>query len=159
MISRCLTILPLLSFFAFGLTVFASVSSDEAENIESLLTVQSKCWNDGDIDGFMQTYWKSADLTFSGGGKTTRGWQATLDQYKKSYPRDKMGTLTFDGLEVTMLSEEAALVLGKWHLSIPQKDAAEDKKKDGNFSLVLRKIDGDWKIIHDHSSTLEVKDK
>ncbi len=106
----------------------------------------------------METYWKSEKLTFSGGGKTTRGWQATLDQYKKSYPKGGMGALTFDGLEVTMLSDDddAALVLGKWHLILPPKDGGdEDVKKDGNFSLVLRKMDGKWKIIHDHSSTLK----
>lgn len=150
MISRCLTILSLLSFSAL-----AFVAHDDGTDIESLLTTQAKCWNAGDIEGFMQTYWKSEDLTFSGGGKTTRGWQATLDRYKKSYPKDKMGKLTFDGLEVTMLSDDAALVLGKWHLLMPQDGAKEDLKKDGNFSLVLRKLDADWKIIHDHSSTLE----
>ena len=150
MISKALAILSLLIF-----STFTFVSQDDATEIETVLTTQSKCWNDGDIDGFMQTYWKSADLTFSAGGKTTRGWQQTLDRYKKSYPKDKMGTLTFDGLEVTMLSEESALVLGKWHLSIPQKDEDADLKKGGNFSLVIRKLKGDWKIIHDHSSTLE----
>lgn len=154
MISKALAILSLLS-----LSMFAFVGSDEDGAIESVLKTQAQCWNDGDLDGFMGTYWKSEDLTFSGNGKTTRGWQATLDQYKKSYPRDQMGTLTFDGLEVTMLSEEAALVLGNWHLSIPQKKEEADLKKDGNFSLVLRKLDGAWKIIHDHSSALnEVKE-
>lgn len=127
---------------------------DTGEEIEKLLTVQAQCWNEGDIDGFMQTYWKSEDLTFSGGGNTTRGWQATLDRYKKSYPKDKMGQLTFDGLETTPLADEAAMVLGKWHLSIPQKEG-NAIKKDGNFTLVLKKIEGQWKIIHDHSSTLE----
>ena len=88
-------------------------TKDSAKEIEKILTTQAQCWNDGDIDGFMQTYWKSEDLTFSGGGNTTRGWQPTLDRYKKSYPKDKMGQLTFDGLETTLLAEEAAMVLGK----------------------------------------------
>ena len=150
MISKALAILSLLIF-----TTFAFVSPNDDKEIESVLITQSKCWNDGDIDGFMQTYWKSEDLTFSGGGKMTRGWDQTLARYKKSYPKGEMGKLTFDELEVTMLSEEAALVLGNWHLSIPQKDAEEDSKVGGNFSLVLRKLEGSWKIIHDHSSTLE----
>ena len=51
------------------------------------------------------------------------------------------------------------MVLGKWHLSIPQKDVDEDEKKDGNFSLVLKKVDQAWKIIHDHSSSLEVDEE
>lgn len=137
------------------LSLFIIQPQESGGEIEQLLTTQAQCWNDKDIDGFMQTYWKSEDLTFSGGGKTTRGWQATLDRYKKSYPKEKMGTLTFDGLEVTMLSEEAAMVLGNWHLSIPQPEAKEELNKDGNFTLVLKMLDGKWKIIHDHSSTLE----
>jgi uncharacterized protein (TIGR02246 family) len=149
--SNCLAVLIL-----FCVSLFASQPTSPSNEIEQILTTQAQCWNEGDIEGFMQTYWKSEDLTFSGGGKTTRGWQATLDNYKKSYPKDKMGTLTFDGLEVTMLSEEAALVLGFWHLTMPpEKEGEADLKKDGNFSLVLRKLDGAWKIIHDHSSTLE----
>jgi len=151
MISKAMAVLSLIA-----LSLVATMPNDDSAKIEKILTTQAKCWNDGDIDGFMETYWKSEDLTFSSSGKTTRGWQATLDNYKTSYPRDKMGALTFDGLEVTMLSEEAALVLGKWHLSIPQKEEAVDEKKDGNFSLVLRKLGGTWKIIHDHSSTLKV---
>jgi uncharacterized protein (TIGR02246 family) len=148
------------SIFAFLVAILSLpvfLSSDASDEIEKLLTVQAQCWNEGDIDGFMQTYWKSEDLTFSGGGNTTRGWQATLDRYKKSYPKDKMGQLTFDGLETTLLSDEAAMVLGRWHLSIPQKEG-DDIKKDGNFTLVLKKLEGEWKIIHDHSSTLEPKE-
>ena len=90
----------------------------EKKTIESLLNEQDECWNRGDIEGFMETYWKSEDLTFSGGGQTTRGWQATLDRYKKSYPRDKMGQLHFDGLETTLLADNVAQVLGNWHLDI-----------------------------------------
>jgi ketosteroid isomerase-like protein len=121
----------------------------EIADIKSLLAQQDECWNRGDLEGFMQTYWNSTDLTFSGGGKTTRGWQATLDRYKKNYPREKMGKLAFNNLEVTILAPTAALVLGDWHLDL------EGQKRDGNFTLVLRKFDGAWKIVHDHSSYLE----
>ena len=144
----------------FSLSLFVVQPNSSSDEIEQILTTQAQCWNEGDIDGFMTTYWNSEDLTFSGGGKTTRGWQATLDNYKKSYPKDKMGTLTFDGLEVTMLSEDAALVLGFWHLTMLQKDdEGIAVKKDGNFSLVIRKLEGAWKIIHDHSSTKESEEE
>lgn len=125
--------------------------------VANILTTQAACWNREDIDAFMETYWKSEQLTFSGGGKTTRGWQATLDRYKKSYPKGSMGHLKFDGLEISELGTEASLVLGKWHLEIPSKEGKVNKQ--GNFSLVLRKLDGKWKIIHDHSSTLEPEKK
>lgn len=94
----------------------------------------------------MEHYWKSDDLTFSSGGKTTRGWQTTKDGYKRRYPtRDQMGRLTFDRLEAFPLGDTAALLLGHWRL-----DRANPV--GGNFSLVFRKIDGAWVIVHDHTS-------
>jgi ketosteroid isomerase-like protein len=127
----------------------AQAELDEAKQIEEVLAKQTKFWNEHNIEGFMETYWNSDKMTFSGGGKTRRGWQATLDSYKKSYPGEKMGKLHFDGLEVELLSNEAAFVLGYWHLEM------DGEKKDGNFTLVLKKLEGDWKIVHDHSSTDE----
>jgi ketosteroid isomerase-like protein len=121
-------------------------NDDLLDSLESILSEQAAAWNRGDIDGFMQHYWKSEDLTFSSGGHTTRGWQTTKDNYKLRYPtRERMGHLTFDGLEVFPLGDSAALVLGRWHLD-------RNGPVGGNFSLVFRKIDGAWVIVHDHTS-------
>jgi len=117
--------------------------------IKKVLTDQAECWNKKDIDGFMRSYWKSEQLTFSGGGKTTRGWQATMDNYKKSYPPEKMGRLNFDKLEISVLGPTSALVLGNWHLDV------NGEKKGGNFSLVFMKQENKWVIIHDHTSALK----
>ena len=122
------------------------------ESIEKLLTAQVQSWNNKDLAGFMSTYWKSPKLTFSAGGTTTKGWQETFDRYKKKYPPEKMGTLNFDKLEVSKLSDEIALVLGNWNLNWTDKPDAK-----GNFSIVLKKMDGHWKIIHDHSSSIAEK--
>ncbi|GEM_PF-392027 len=120
----------------------------QIDSIQANIGTQAQCWNDGDIDGFMETYWQSEELTFSSGGNTTRGWQATKDRYKKNYnSRQKMGQLQFANLEVRLLATESALVLGRWELTL-----ADGTKPGGNFSLVLKKFDGQWKIIHDHTS-------
>ena len=142
-------VMVLLVGLGFCESITAADTDSEAKRIEKLLSRQVDCWNREDIEGFMATYWHSGQLTFSSGGKTTRGWQETLDQYKKSYPAGSMGTLHFDRLEVELLSEQVALVLGHWHLD------DQGKKKDGNFSLVFKKIGGQWKIVHDHSSSLK----
>ena len=115
--------------------------------ITKVIEAQQRSWNDGDIAGYMEHYWKSDDLTFSSGGETTRGWQATKERYDRRYgDRDAMGRLTFSELEVYPLSAESALVLGRWRLD-RKADAPE-----GNFSLVFRKLDGAWVIVHDHTS-------
>ncbi len=121
-------------------------NDDLLDALEDILQTQAAAWNRGDVDAFMDHYWKSDDLTFSSGGKTTRGWQTTKNNYKRRYPtRDQMGHLTFDQLEVFPLADTAALLLGHWHLD-------RTNPVGGNFSLVFRKIDGAWVIAHDHTS-------
>jgi beta-aspartyl-peptidase (threonine type) len=116
------------------------------EELHATLQRQAEAWNRGDIEAFMVAYWKSAALTFSSGGETTRGWNETLTRYRTRYPdRETMGMLHFSDLETEMLGPDAALTLGRWSLE-------RREKAEGNFTLVWRKIDGAWKIIHDHSS-------
>ncbi len=123
----------------------------DADKIATVLNDQIAAWNRDDLKAFMATYWNSPDLTFSAGGQTTRGWQATMDRYAGRYPVGNMGQLNFDGLEISLLGADAALVLGNWHLE------QDSEKMDGNFTLVLRRIEGKWLIVHDHSSSLEKK--
>jgi ketosteroid isomerase-like protein len=71
-----------------------------------------------------------------------------LDHYKKSYDsREKMGLLTFSDLEFTSLGNDAAVVVGRWHLQ-----RAKDEPH-GRFTLIFRKTKQGWKIIHDHTSS------
>ena len=126
---------------------FSSSADDPTWQIEAILTAQAEAWNRGDIDSFMKHYWNSDELTFSSGGETTRGWALTREGYHKRYPtREQMGQLRFSQLETTLLGDSAALVLGRWRLTREMSPVA------GNFSLILRRIEGQWLIIHDHTS-------
>lgn len=140
-------LLLLLVFLPLG--VFAADSGDPKaiQAIKSVMEKQTAAWNNGDIDGFMQGYWKSGNLIFVSGDNVTKGWQPTTDRYKKSYnTREKMGVLTFSELEVNVLSKDSAVVLGRW------KVAHEPKDNQGRFTLIFRKFKDGWKIIHDHTS-------
>lgn len=122
-------------------------SGDAEAAIARVLGAQAEAWNEGDIERFLVPYWKSETLTFSSGGETRRGFAATRARYLKSYPdRQAMGRLTFSDLETTPLGPDAALVLGTWRL---ERDAGP---LGGNFTLVLRRLDGAWTIVHDHTS-------
>lgn len=116
-------------------------------SIRKVLQTQQRAWNAGDIEQFMESYWKSDDLTFSSGGQLTRSWQATLENYNRKYPsRSDMGTLTFQNLEVTLLGPDAAFVLGDWQIR------RESENLRGNFTLVFRRLSDKWVIVHDHTS-------
>jgi ketosteroid isomerase-like protein len=108
--------------------------------------LQRQAWNEGNIEGFMAHYWKSPKMTFQSGDSRLMGWDALLDRYNKVYPKGNMGTLEFSDLIVHVLSDDSAYVLGKWKLK------AETWTREGLFTTILKKMEGGWKIIHDHSS-------
>ncbi|MFN2384335.1 MAG: nuclear transport factor 2 family protein [Gemmatimonadota bacterium] len=115
--------------------------------VVEVLDDQVAVWNRGDIEAFMQGYWESPELVFTSGGHVQRGWRTTLERYRATYgsSRESMGTLSFHHLEVHSLADDVAWALGRWALR-----GREDM--GGVFTLVLRRIDGDWRIIHDHTS-------
>ncbi len=118
-----------------------------ADDIRRVMDEQTAAWNRGEVEGFMQGYWNSPELVFVSGANVTRGWQPTLDRYKKTYDsKAKMGVLTFSDLEVDVLSKDAAVVLGNWSLQ------REGDNPHGKFTLIFRKFKDGWKIIHDHTS-------
>jgi ketosteroid isomerase-like protein len=117
------------------------------EQIKLVMKFQESAWNRGDIPGYMKGYWNSDSLLFIGSKGPTYGYTKTLTNYLKSYPtRDKMGQLTFDFVKIEILSNTQAFVVGKWHLKRKDDDVG------GHFTLLWRKIDGEWKIVVDHSS-------
>lgn len=134
---------------AMFLLMAAGVSAQETKAqaaIRKVMEDQAAAWNRGDIEGFMQGYWKSEKLTFVS-TRVTRGWQQTLDNYRRSYDtREKMGTLTFSDLEISILSKDAAVVLGSWSLK-----RANDAP-GGKFTLIFRKFKEGWRVVHDHTS-------
>lgn len=124
----------------------AAQQNDETQ-IKNLLAAQTEAWNRGDLEGFMQTYWKSDSLMFVGKNGVQRGWEKTLANYKKSYPDTAaMGKLSFDILVVKELSPDYYYVVGKWMLKRSLGDLS------GHYDLLLRKIEGRWVIVADHSS-------
>ncbi len=115
--------------------------------IRKVLDEQQNCWNNGDLECFMDSYWKSDQLVFIGSKGITYGWKETLDNYISRYPtKEKMGVLSFDILIMEPLSNDFWSVIGKWSL------ARKSDSPSGHFSLIFRRLGNDWVIVSDHSS-------
>jgi uncharacterized protein (TIGR02246 family) len=115
--------------------------------IQSVLSAQQDAWNRGDIDAFMNGYARSALTVFVSEDEVRRGWETVRDRYRLKYSdRAKMGTLSFSDIEVTMLSPDAAVVLGSWRLK-----RANDEPH-GRFTLIFKRLPEGWRIVHDHTS-------
>lgn len=135
--------------FAFPVFLLAQTNEEKTKvDIRAVLDAQGAAWNRGDVEGYMDGYDRSPNTEFVGADSITRGWQQVLDRYKQRYDtREKMGVLTFSDLEISLISKDAALVLGRWRLK-----RANDEPH-GVFTLLFRKTKAGWRIVHDHSSS------
>src|SRR5687768_12083240 len=138
------------NFLAVLLLLITTLCFSQSRNertILNILDVQTKAWNRGDIESFMEGYWKSDSLMFIGKSGVTYGWKNTLNNYKKGYPDTAaMGKLFFDILLIKPLSPDYYQVVGKWFLKRSIGDLS------GHYTLLFKKIEGHWVIISDHSS-------
>ena len=120
-----------------------------AKEIEGVLTTQVRAWNQGNVEEFMQGYWRSPKLEFYSGGTITLGWEPTLAHYKQRYQSEgkEMGKLEFKDLNIDLLSPRAAVVTGKYQLTL-----SDGKTPHGIFTLIFKRVPAGWKIVHDHTS-------
>ncbi len=140
--------LTILLFALLVLTCSKAQSTKDADAIMQVLNTQISAWNRGDIPQFMVGYLPTDSLMFIGASGITEGYQTTLANYKKRYPDlATMGKLKFDILKIKPLGKKHCFVVGKWHLTRPEKGDV-----GGHFSLVFEKIKGKWVIIADHTS-------
>ena len=145
---------------AAGLALGAALASgagarpvrDPGAEVRALLDAQVSAWNRGDLEAFMAGYWRSPELVFCSGATVTKGWDATLERYRKRYQAEgrEMGRLTFDAIDVMALGEDAAFARGAYRLRL--RDGSEP---NGLFTLVLRRFPDGFRIVHDHTSAAE----
>ncbi len=120
---------------------------DAIGQIQRVMDQQQEAWNRGDLEVYMNGYWKSDSLRFIGKRGITYGWQPTLDNYKKGYPNaDAMGRLQFTNLSIELTGDSSAYVIGKWMLYRTTDTLS------GHYSLLWKRMDNQWLIVADHSS-------
>jgi hypothetical protein len=135
-----------LIFISSSIVTFSQKDSKAVQTVIKNMDIQEKAWNNFDIPGFMNYYWNNDSLKFIGSKGITYGWKSTLDNYIKGYPtKEAMGVLKFTIIEATQLSKTSIYVIGKWELT-------KDKPAGGYFTLLWKKVNGNWVIVADHTS-------
>ena len=145
-----------LAIICILMPAIASAAPTQTQNataqIRSVLRAQQEAWNRGDIDRFMNGYARSTSIVFVSEDTIRRGWETVRERYRKKYSdRAKMGTLAFSDLDITLLSPDAAVVLGHWSLK-----RANDQPH-GRFTLIFKRLPEGWRIVHDHTSAAPPK--
>lgn len=135
----------LILLFCLAGNIYAQSSDEKA--VLKILDEQTKHWNQGDLEKFVQGYWNHDSLMFIGKNGVTYGFQNMLNNYKRNYSDSaKMGKLAFEIINVQKLSNEYYFVVGKWSLQRSIGDLS------GHYTLLFRKINNEWVIVADHSS-------
>ncbi len=132
-----------------AVTIIASCQTNKEQakaSIEAIMNQQAADWSNGNIEGYMNGYWKSDSLRFMGRKGITYGWTSTLEKYKNSYPtKEAMGELKFNYISFESIGN-SMLVIGKWTIVYPNDTIG------GYYSLIWKQINGEWKIVLDHTS-------
>ncbi|HEY4206569.1 MAG TPA: DUF4440 domain-containing protein [Puia sp.] len=145
--SRFILLLLSAAFTSFAQPGPSAAQSKDEASIRQMLADQTDAWNKGDLDNFMKGYWHNDSLVFIGQSGVTYGYANALNNYRKNYiSPGKMGKLFFTLLKVQRLSPDHYFVIGKWFLKRTVGDVG------GVYTLLFRKIGGQWWIIADHSS-------
>jgi ketosteroid isomerase-like protein len=147
------------SFRAFALfVVFLTLAapahlraqnSSSAQAIQAVLDKQVVDWNRGDMEAFATGYKNSPEILFMG-SPIAKGYAQMVERYRTGYATpEKMGKLSFIGLEVQPLDANFATVTGNFHL---ERTAAGGGNADGYFLLVMEKTPAGWKIVRDDTT-------
>ena len=126
----------------------ASALRDPKDIIVATLNAQAAAWNEGNLPAFMDIYWRDEDLKFVSGTSITKGWSSTMKRYRDRYAGETgLGRLSFEKTEVEMVTDDVAVVTGRFN-HVKGEDASS-----GVFTLVMKQMNGVWRIVHDHTAS------
>lgn len=141
----------LVAALAPGAMSSCAARGGDGRAIRAVLDGQVTAWNRGDIDGYMEGYWKSDELEFRTPVRVTTGWHQTRERYIAKYnTREKMGSLEFFDLNFEEQAADSARVTGRYRLT-----RGTGETDLGRFTLWFRRIDGEWVIVRDETKSDE----
>ena len=123
-------------------------ASDPTPAIDSMLTASAAAWNRGDLEGFMSTYLEDTTTTFLTASGLGQGYAWIRNRYAPRFePGAARDSLRFTELRVRALGADHALATARYVLFRGDSTTAT-----GPFTVVLRRTEAGWKMIHDHTS-------
>jgi hypothetical protein len=127
----------------------SGVTKPDAQQVYELVLKMLDRWNAHDIEGYLETYWKSPELLVVVDSEQFLGWRQLHDSYLNGYPiRTAMGFIQPDRIQVKLLTPNLALALTWWSVSFPSSKQA----LIGNSTMNLEKFADGWKIVASHTS-------
>jgi uncharacterized protein (TIGR02246 family) len=120
--------------------------------LEAMLTRAAANWNRGDLDAFMGDYLPGDSTTYIGSRGIVRGPAAIRTGYARLFTGEIVrDSLSFTVLDVDPVAPDVANLIAQYILT-RRVDGRDSVTSRGPTSLLVRRVDGRWRIVHDHSS-------
>jgi uncharacterized protein (TIGR02246 family) len=127
----------------------APSAPDPTAEITAMLTHSAGAWNAGDLDGFVSDYANDPSTSFMAGGQPQYGHDWIRAHYAPRFePGAERDSLHFENIATRTLGPGYAMATARFVLS-----RGDSVTSSGPFTLVLHRMDGRWKILHDHTSS------
>ncbi len=128
--------------------VLAARAAQTEQAIRDLTDNLQSDWNAGDMEGYLASYWNSADLSIMFGNQSVRGWNAMAEMFRGAWSTDEaMGDFTARDVVIRQIGPDTVISSGQFTHVFPAETV------DGSFTHVWKhQADGQWRIAHEHTS-------
>ncbi len=139
------------AMLAEALVTDAALKAKAAETDQAIRDLTLKLqtdWNSGDMDAYLDAYWKSEEMSLMFGNQAVRGWQALADMFRGNWATEPaMGDFTVNDVVIIQVSSDTVIASGAFTHVFPAETV------DGSFTHVWKQLeDGQWRIAHEHTS-------
>ncbi len=138
------------AMLAEALATDAALKAKAAEvdqTIRDLTLKLATDWNSGDMDSYLDAYWKSPEMSLMFADQAVRGWQALADLFRSNWATEEaMGDFSSSDVVVTQISSDTVISSGAFTHVFP------DETVEGSFTHVWKIQDGEWRIAQEHTS-------
>lgn len=122
--------------------------ADFGARVEEILRLSAEAWNAGDLEGFMVHYERAPTTTYIGSSGLLVGYDAIYGRYAPGFePGAARDSLRFESIRTRLLDQRFGIATARYVL---HREGVTTST--GPFTLVLVRIEGAWKIIHDQSA-------
>lgn len=116
--------------------------------ILAVLDHGARAWDAGHLDDFLSDYLPDSETTFITKTGVLHGVDAIRGVYAARFaPGAQRDSLHFQNVEVDILAPDVVNTIA-WYV-LTRGDSITAR---GPTSLVMRRVNGRWRIVHDHSS-------
>ena len=127
----------------------ARAPADATALVRGMLTHGAAAWNRRDLAGFVADYAPDSATTFVSGGHVRHGFEWIRQHYAATFaPGAPHDSLRFEDVEARPLGGDFVLATARYVLF-----RSDSITSSGPFTLILHRTNGQWKIVHDHTST------